>query len=93
MRDRLIGTVQTDRGFASCSLGGEIVVVRNVPFPHQLELDVPAGAHALWMGPASAFPDQRELILARDTSYFISDIDGSAREGFTIHAEVLPRSI
>ncbi|MET8795715.1 ADP-ribosyltransferase [Nocardia sp. NPDC004568] len=86
----LIGSVQTDRGYMSCSLGKH--VTPDGPGKYWLELDIPENSLGLYVGERSAFPNQNELILARHTSYSISDVQGTLDSGIAIHGEVISRS-
>lgn len=90
--EALRGSVQTDKGYLSCSLGPEPAVISGSPYKHHLELDIPEQSLGLWMGEKSQFPDQRELILARDTRYVVTDFSGNEDNGFVVDAEVLPRA-
>ncbi|MCX4093051.1 toxin glutamine deamidase domain-containing protein [Nocardia sp. alder85J] len=65
----LIGTIQTEAGFMSASLGAK-------PPPdfdgeYRMELEIPSGTRGVWMGLRSSYPDQRELILPRGVRYEI----------------------
>ncbi|MFE2960970.1 ADP-ribosyltransferase [Nocardia tengchongensis] len=78
----LIGTVQTEPGYLSVSLGAVPPFGDTV----RLDLDIPAGSEGLWMGNRSAFPSQRELILPRNTSYHVTDvIFDPAGHGYTYY--------
>jgi hypothetical protein len=70
----LIGTTQTERGYMSTSLGENPAVVDNNPFEYKMKLDLPPGTHGVWMGRKSAYEDQRELLLPRDTQYRITGV-------------------
>ncbi|MEU6561079.1 ADP-ribosyltransferase [Nocardia nova] len=94
----LIGTTQVEHSYMSTSLGANLTEVDGKGFPVRVEMSVPAGTPGLWMGHDSAYPDQRELILQRETHYRITDVvhtgwmqtqDGW-RPTFTVHAEVIP---
>ncbi|MBF6144937.1 ADP-ribosyltransferase [Nocardia nova] len=92
----LIGASQTERGYMSTSLGANPTVVDGRPFEYRMRLDLPEGTHGLWMGQRSAYPDQRELILPRETEYRIVNVTqigtANGRPVFEIHAEVVPHS-
>ncbi|MFF0500924.1 ADP-ribosyltransferase [Nocardia aobensis] len=92
----LIGVSQTERGYMSTSLGANPTVVDGRPFEYRMRLDLPEGTHGLWMGQRSAYPDQRELILPRETEYRIVNVTqigtANGRPVFEIHAEVVPHS-
>ncbi|WP_227984235.1 ADP-ribosyltransferase [Nocardia spumae] len=92
----LIGATQTEQGYMSTSLGANPTVVDGKPFEYRVRLDLPAGTHGLWMGRESAYPDQRELILPRQTQYRILDVTqtgwANGRPVYEIHAEVVPHS-
>ncbi len=90
----LIGTRQTETGYMSSSLGARPPA--HFDGPVRMELDVPAGTHAGWMGARSAYPDQRELILQRGTEYEITEVienpSGDRYTGvrYLIRARVIP---
>jgi 8-oxo-dGTP pyrophosphatase MutT (NUDIX family) len=70
----LEGTVQTEPGYLSTSLGADTDLTSLDPHPFHLHLTLPAGARGFWLGPNSAVPDQRELLLPRDTRYLIERV-------------------
>lgn len=76
----LIGMTQSEPGYMSTSLGANPAVVDNRPFELRMRMRLPAGAHGLWMGRRSAYPDQRELVLPRNTRYRITNV---VHTGFT----------
>jgi hypothetical protein len=76
----LIGMTQTEPGYMSTSLGVNPTVVDGNPFEFRMRMRLPEGAHGLWMGTRSAYPDQRELILPRGTRYRITNV---VHTGFT----------
>ncbi|MEU6580758.1 alpha/beta hydrolase [Nocardia sp. NPDC046763] len=68
----LKGTIQTERGYMSTSLG---------PTPPQefrlkvrVELDVPAGAKGAWVGDRGLSGPENELVLQRQTQFLITDV-------------------
>jgi hypothetical protein len=86
----LTGETQTEPGYMSTSTG------RNAAFPGRfhLHIRVPAGARGVWLGYASRYPKQRELILGRGTQYRIVRVDPPSRVNKTagtwqIYAEVI----
>lgn len=90
----LVGTVQTEPGYMSTSLGNRPPAHFDRQF--RMELDVPAGAGGVWMGSRSAYPDQRELVLQRGTRYQIVEVvpnpagDRYTGVRYLIRARVLP---
>ncbi|WP_069161930.1 C2 family cysteine protease [Nocardia altamirensis] len=68
----LKGTVQIETGYMSTSLGATPPTGFHGAI--RLELEVPDKSTALWMGPRSAYPKERELILPRGTRYLITDV-------------------
>jgi hypothetical protein len=64
----LIGTVQTEQGFISASLG----TPPSFQFSYHLHLLVPSGYSGLWIGRSSVYPNQREFLLPRGTNYHIA---------------------
>ncbi|OLT29523.1 hypothetical protein BJF79_40765 [Actinomadura sp. CNU-125] len=77
---QLIGSVQHEHAFMSTSLGRDPAVVDNNPFPIRIHIDLPEGARGVWMGEQSAYSDQRELVLPRNTRYEITHVDTNARD-------------
>ncbi len=68
----LIGEDFTEQGYMSGSLGAESAF--NDPrFQYRLQIDVPEGYNALWMGTNSLYPTQREIILPRGTKLVFTD--------------------
>ncbi|MGW5418488.1 ADP-ribosyltransferase, partial [Actinomadura geliboluensis] len=91
----LVGTVQTEPGYMSTSLGRDPAVVDNNPFGYRIHMDLPEGSRGVWMGGESAYPDQRELVLPRGTRYEITHVDPDARDAdgnpiIEIRATVIP---
>ncbi|MDE3721978.1 ADP-ribosyltransferase [Nocardiopsis sp. N85] len=86
---RLVGTVQRDAGYMSAALGDEPAVVGDEPDPIRIHLLLPAGTPFVWVGDASAYPNQREILLPRGTRYRIRGV--RVEGGDTVlFAEVLP---
>ncbi|MGW0180846.1 toxin glutamine deamidase domain-containing protein [Nocardia sp. NPDC003345] len=87
----LAGTRQQDPAYLSTSLGaGADFGEKSI----RIDLVVPEGAPALWVGSQSAF-DERELVLPRGTRYEITAVrpDGVTDEGvprWVLEATVLP---
>ncbi|OLB77365.1 MAG: hypothetical protein AUI14_16235 [Actinobacteria bacterium 13_2_20CM_2_71_6] len=95
----LVGTTQTEPGYMSTSLGARPAFGPEWGYHYRVHLAVPRGASGLWVGFAAMppFNRQRELILARGTSYRILEIRGlernrGNRREVDIFAEVLLRS-
>ncbi|WP_396454083.1 ADP-ribosyltransferase [Actinomadura sp.] len=99
----LVGTVQTEAAPMSTSLGRDPAQVDGHSFGNRVRLVLPPGSRGLWMGSASAFPDQRELILPRGTRYQITSVvhtgyervvlrDGTSvrRPTYDVEAVVIP---
>ena len=91
----LVGTVHTEPGYMSTSLGDDPFKTDADPFPFLLRLDVPEGAHGLWIGSRSHDPEQRELTLARGTDYRITEVrrvddPATGTQRFELRAEVVP---
>ncbi|WP_131760980.1 ADP-ribosyltransferase [Actinomadura fibrosa] len=90
----LIGSTQTEPGYMSTSLGTNPAVVDGNPFEFRIRLNLPPGAHGVWMGTQSEFPNQRELILPRGVQYQITNVtptgfDRFGRPTFDIEANVI----
>nr|WP_231494142.1 ADP-ribosyltransferase [Nocardiopsis sp. CNT312] len=86
----LVGTVQTDRGYMSTTLGAGTLDIGNWSLRHRyrLHLTIPAGKNAFWYGKTSLDPRQRELLLERDTFYRINGV-AEDDQAIHIHADVL----
>ncbi|MGW8530973.1 ADP-ribosyltransferase [Nocardiopsis sp. NPDC055824] len=88
----LVGTVQTEPGFMSMSLGNKLAEHHQAESGHVIHLTVPAGSRGLWIGERSDYPEEREVVLARGTTYRITRAGwgGSFQlPGFYIEAEVV----
>ncbi|WP_234390751.1 C2 family cysteine protease [Nocardia suismassiliense] len=86
----LIGTVQTEPGYLSTSVGAETIV--SLADSYRLELTVRPGANGMYIGKDSVAPggDQQELLLPRGTRYRITDVRVAANGQTILAAEVLP---
>ncbi|MFV2199126.1 ADP-ribosyltransferase, partial [Nocardiopsis sp. LOL_012] len=85
----LEGTVQTERGYLSTSLGADTGIPGLRTGPFHLHLTLPAGTKAFWLGRHSAVPGQRELLLPRETEYRITQVTRGPDGRVDIEAEVL----
>ncbi|WP_306368967.1 ADP-ribosyltransferase [Nocardiopsis sp. CC223A] len=88
----LVGTVQTEPGFMSVSLGNRLAGHHQAESRHVVHLTVPAGARGLWVGERSEHPEEREVVLARGTAYRITRAGWGGSfglPGFYIEAEVV----
>ncbi|NUP28724.1 MAG: hypothetical protein HOQ36_19835 [Nocardia sp.] len=91
LRELVVGATQVDRGYGSYSLGATPArIPGRPPYPHVIEQDIPAGSQGLWMGERALIPDQRELILARDTEFRIHEVRGDLDE-VVIDAQVVAK--
>lgn len=87
----LIGTVHTQHGYMSTSVGQNSAFSSN---PVQMKIRVPEGHGATWAMPYSRFSHERELMLQRGTNFFIHDIYRDPRTGnYVVEAEVLPMDV
>ncbi|UGT65097.1 hypothetical protein LTT61_23155 [Nocardia asteroides] len=88
---QLLGTVQHEPGYMSTSVGHDLVVTPDGrTFHYRLDLTLPPGTPALWIGPNSGLPRDNELLLARDTRYRITGISrDDAADITTITAQVV----
>ncbi|WP_047869813.1 ADP-ribosyltransferase [Nocardiopsis sp. RV163] len=89
----LVGTVQTEPGFMSMSLGNKLAEHHKAESAHVVHLTVPAGSRGLWIGERSDYPQEREVVLARGTTYRITRAGWGGSfgvPGFYIEAEVVP---
>ncbi|WP_280489335.1 toxin glutamine deamidase domain-containing protein [Nocardia carnea] len=89
----LAGTTQQEPAYLSTSLG----VVPAFPGVVRIELDLPEGAHGLWLGRNGRYGYERELLLPRGTRYRITEVVadpagdyGNIRPKYLIRATVLP---
>lgn len=87
--ESLVGTRQTEEAYMSTALGDRPPTVDGHEMPIRLHLDVPEGSRGLWMGSRSMYPDQRELILPRNTVYEITDVVQDESGRWHIHAKVV----
>ncbi|MFD3687254.1 ADP-ribosyltransferase [Nocardiopsis sp. NPDC058631] len=88
----LVGTVQTEPGFMSMSLGNKLAEHHKAESGHVVHLTVPAGSRGLWIGERSDYPEEREVVLARGTTYRITRAGWGGSfglPGFYIEAEVV----
>ncbi|WP_040689517.1 ADP-ribosyltransferase, partial [Nocardiopsis lucentensis] len=85
----LVGTVQTEAGYLSTSLGDGAAIIGMPRWPVHLHLTLPAGTRGLWLGGNSTAPEQRELLLPRNTSYRITGVTQDDDGKIHIEAEVL----
>ncbi|MFV2199155.1 ADP-ribosyltransferase, partial [Nocardiopsis sp. LOL_012] len=85
----LEGTVQTEPGYLSASLGTASSITGR---RFQLRLTLPAGSRGLWVGDHGAFPEQREIIQPRGLQYLITRVVERPDQKVHIHAEALPPS-
>ncbi|KOX11979.1 ADP-ribosyltransferase [Nocardiopsis sp. NRRL B-16309] len=87
----LVGTAQYEPGYLSTSLGtGVLGYAGGYVDPVQIHFTLPPGTHALWVGRNSRYPTQRELILARGTTYFITAFRQRPDGTLDLFADVLP---
>ncbi|QDF14178.1 ADP-ribosyltransferase domain and MuF-like fusion protein [Microbacterium phage IAmGroot] len=87
--ENLIGTVQTQHGYTSTSVGDRAAFSSN---PVQLRIRVPQGHGAVWVQPVSRYPNERELLLQRSTSYFIHHAEYRGGQWW-IDMEVVPDGV
>ncbi|MFJ9558402.1 ADP-ribosyltransferase [Nocardiopsis sp. NPDC101807] len=88
----LVGTVQTEPGFMSMSLGNKLAAHHQAESAHVIHLTVPAGSRGLWVGDRSDYPEEREVVLARRATYRITRAGWGGSlglPGFHIEAEVV----
>lgn len=83
--ESLIGTVQTQHGYMSTSIGTSAAFGGDV----QLKILVPKGHGVSWAMPYSQFSSERELLMQRGTSIFVHDV---YKKGYSwvVEAEILP---
>jgi hypothetical protein len=81
----LIGTVQTQHGYMSTSVGTEAAFSGRL----KLVVRVPAGHPAAYVDNFSRFKGERELLLSRDTQLFVHDVYEQGGR-WVAEAEVLP---
>jgi len=66
----LIGSVQTNHGYLSTSVGSRSAFSGTV----KIEIMVPQGHKAAWVSPYSKYVDERELLLSRSSNLYIHDV-------------------
>ncbi|WP_304598559.1 ADP-ribosyltransferase, partial [Nocardiopsis sp. TNDT3] len=96
----LVGTVHTEPGYMSTTLGDSPFKTDSGGFPFLLRLDVPQGSRGLWIGTRSHDPEQMELTLGRGTTYRITGVQdgidpesGGPQTVLTATVVVLPRAV
>ncbi|MFE3954959.1 ADP-ribosyltransferase [Nocardia sp. NPDC059091] len=91
---QLEGTVQTDEGYLSTTLGA---TPPGSP-RYVLELEIPEGTPAVWLGRESSYPWEGELLVGRQTPYVITDViaeptgSNAAGADYLIKAKLLPNN-
>ncbi|CAL9378238.1 hypothetical protein SUDANB121_01009 [Nocardiopsis dassonvillei] len=85
----LVGRTFTDPGFMSVSLGPRPGAAGGSP-TDIIRFTLPPGTPGLWVGDRSLHPGEREIILARGTSYRILSVEPWGRRGYVLYAEVVP---
>lgn len=82
----LIGTVQTQHGYWSTSVGHRSAFFSK---PVQMIIRLPAGHRAAYIRPISQYPSEMEMLVQRETMFFIHDV--YQRDGmWWVEVEVLP---
>ena len=81
----LIGSVQTQHGYTSTSVGKTSAFGGQV----NMRIRVPQGHGAAWVDPYSAHKGERELLLSRSTNYYIHDVYQENGVWY-VDAEVVP---
>lgn len=86
----LVGSVQTQGAYLSTSIGEKAAFSTRAV---QIEFMAPAGTKATWMGAYSKIKEEREVLLGRNTRYFIHDVQWVEEEYnsyWRVLAEILP---
>ena len=81
----LIGSVQTNHGYISTSVGRTAAFGGQV----QMRIRVPQGHGAAWVDPYSSHKGERELLLSRSTNMYIHDVYQEGGQWY-VDAEVIP---
>jgi hypothetical protein len=81
----LIGSIQTQHGYTSTSVGSSSAFGGQV----NMRIRVPQGHPAAWVDPYSSHQGERELLLSRSTNYYIHDVYQENNRWY-IDAEVIP---
>ncbi|MFD6100717.1 ADP-ribosyltransferase, partial [Nocardiopsis flavescens] len=96
----LVGTVHTEPGYMSTTLGDSPFKTDVDGFPYLLRLDVPEGTRGLWIGTRSHDPEQMELTLGRGTTYRVTGVEdridpesGGPQTVVTATVAALPRAV
>ncbi|GAA1456209.1 hypothetical protein NE857_06735 [Nocardiopsis exhalans] len=71
---KLQGSTFTEEGFLSGTMGGKAAFNDPKDHPFQLEILVPEGNRAMWVGQNSKYPDQNEMILPRGSSIVFESV-------------------
>ena len=86
----LVGTVQTQYGYTSTSVGQDFA--RGFNADVEFVIKVPEGYPAAWIAERSSIPEQRELLLQRGSRFLVHDT--SLRNDRTvIQMEVVPEGV
>lgn len=84
--EKLVGDVFRDKGFLSTSISQNGVFTNhNV----RMEIDVPKGASARYVGDISIHKHEQELLLARNTPIKVNSVERHADGKWTLHGEVV----
>lgn len=81
----LIGSVQTNHGYISTSVGNSAAFGGQV----QMRIRVPQGHGAAWVDPYSSHKGERELLLSRSSNMYIHDVYQEGNQWY-VDAEIIP---
>jgi len=81
----LKGTVFEEPGYLSTSLSDKAVFKKDV----LMQIDVPKGYEALYMGPHSGYANERELLLAKGSKLAITSVERKGSK-WIVKASVMP---
>lgn len=83
----LVGSVQQDHAYTSSSVGNSAAFAHQ---PVQIKFRAPAGTPGAYVDSFSQFGGEREVILARGTSYFVHAVYKSPQGKWIMEAEIVP---
>lgn len=89
----MIGSVQTNYGYMSTSVGKEAAFNSK---PVNMRIRVPAGEETSYVQPYSNFPQEREMMLKRNSNLYIHDVYPDPNKpygGWIVDAEVIPDGV
>lgn len=82
----LVGTVQTQSGYMSTSVGTRSAFGGNA----HMKIRVPEGHPVSWVQPYPQFSSERELLISRQTNYYVHAVYQNTHGQWVVECEILP---